>query len=541
MQRPLPTLAAGVFSIAVALPTAARAADDGRAKTAEPKAEGHDEATVSVGAGSEAETGGDVRQGKATDRGELRWIERWRPERNMIELGLYGGLFFADEDHDLYDPITAPQDPLWLASPDIGIRAGYFPLRPLGIEAEFSANPTRVRTITDDFAFVYGFRGHVVAQLPFYSVVPFLLGGYGLLGVKSNVLILGDDVDPAFHYGAGVKVYFNRWVSARAEFRNIVSAAEARQNSGTLHWQALLGVAVTLGRSKAKPKPPPKPPPDPDRDKDGILNEQDDCPDTPGLEPHGCPDTDGDGFRDSQDACPEVPGVAPDGCPVKDTDGDGIMDPDDDCVFQPETYNGHEDEDGCPDVVPEKIKEFTGTIEGIEFEFNKATIRPSSKPKLDEAIEVLDEFPAVEIEITGHTDDVGTPEFNQKLSEERAAAVKKYLVDGGIDPSRITTEGRGSSEPVASNETEEGRAQNRRIEFEIVTRRPPGAKDSVEDEARDDATPADGDGKLEAAGESDAPAAESDEGGSDKGGKTGRKKSERASKPGGAKSGAGDP
>jgi OmpA-OmpF porin, OOP family len=430
--------------------------------------------------GGEVEADADVGGGK--DRGDQPWLYRWRPERHMGEIGLFGGMFFANEAHDLYDPVTSPQVPLWAVSPDIGVRAGYFPLRVLGVEAEFSAVPTRVRTVTNDFAFVYGVRGHAVLQLPFYSVVPFFLIGYGMLGVRSHALVLGNDIDPAFHYGAGLKININRWLSARTEFRNIVSASTTNQSSGTLHWQALFGLAVTLGREKAKPQARPTPPPDPDRDKDGIPNEVDECPDQPGVAPHGCPDTDGDGFRDSEDACPEVPGVAPDGCPAKDSDGDGIPDHLDDCPFEAETYNGFEDEDGCPDDVPEEIKEFTGTIDGIVFDFNAATIDPSSKPKLDAAIAVLEEYPEVKIKIVGHTDAVGTDEFNQKLSEERAAAVKQYLVDGGIDPSRITTEGRGSSEPVASNDTEEGRAKNRRIDFEIVSTRPEASGSGSGDE-----------------------------------------------------------
>lgn len=400
----------------------------------------------------------------------------------MVELGIFGGMLFLHEDHDLYDPVTAPPEPIWAASPDVGLRLGYFPLRALGVEAEFSGVPTRMRTLTNDPLFVYGFRGHLIAQLPYYSVVPFFLVGGGLLGVKSHVLLLGDDVDPAFHYGGGLKVFVNRWLGFRLEARNIISAAQAKQDSGTFHAQVLAGLTITLGRKKHKPLPPEPPPEDPDRDKDGIPNVSDACPDQPGVEPHGCPDTDGDGFRDTVDKCPEVPGVEPDGCPVKDTDGDGIPDPTDACPFQPENFNGHEDEDGCPDELPPEVKEFTGTIPGIEFDFNKATIKPSSRPTLDRAIEILEEYPDIKVHIIGHTDDVGTPEFNQQLSEQRAEAVKKYLVDGGIDASRITTEGRGATDPQAPNDNEENRAKNRRIEFEVVERKRPDEAPPAEKE-----------------------------------------------------------
>ena len=420
---------------------------------------------------AEAQAQVEAKQQSERDRKRRKdkpWIERWRPERNMIELGLFGGVFLADPEHDLYDPRTAPQEPLWEAAPDVGVRLGYFPLRVLGVEAEFSAVPNRVRSLTDDPVFVYGFRGHAIAQLPFHSVTPFFLASGGLLGVRSNIILLGNDIDPAVHYGGGVKVFFNRWLGARVEARNIISALEARQDSATSHVQVLAGLTFTFLRAKPKPIPVQPPPPDPDRDKDGFRNEVDECPDEPGVAPHGCPDTDGDGFRDSEDECPEVPGVAPAGCPAVDTDGDGILDPVDACPEVKENYNGYEDEDGCPDELPEKVKKFTGTIEGIFFEFNEAKIRPESKPKLDEAVEILKEYENIRVRITGHTDDVGTPEFNEELSEKRAAAVKQYLVDEGVDPDRIETEGKGATDPLVPNTTDENRAKNRRIEFQVI-------------------------------------------------------------------------
>lgn len=405
-------------------------------------------------------------------RTDQPWIKRWRPERNMLTLGIYGGLFLANPEHDFYDPRTRPQEPLWAVSPDVGLRLGYFPLRVLGVEGEFSANPTRVRSITNDFAFVYGFRAHAVAQLPFHSVTPFFLMGGGAMGVRSNILILGNDIDPAFHYGGGVKAFFNRWVGARLEVRNIISSAEARQDSGTSHLQVLAGVEFTFLRGKPEPLPPPKAYVDPDRDRDGFLNEEDECPDAAGVAPHGCPDTDGDGFRDSEDECPETPGVAPVGCPDKDTDGDRIFDSIDQCIDEPEVYNGLDDADGCPDELPPEVIEFEGVLEGIEFDFAKATIRASSKPILDKAVETLTEYDFVRVKVIGHTDNVGEEEANLQLSKERAEAVKEYLVGKGIAGDRIETEGKGQSAPRDTNETDEGRARNRRIEFEILVRTP---------------------------------------------------------------------
>lgn len=402
---------------------------------------------------------------------ERPWIRRWEAARNLAELGVFGGLLRASDEHDLYDPRTRPQDPLWKLGADVGLRAAFFPLAPLGVEAEFSANPTRVRTITNDFAFVYGFRGHVVLQIPRYRITPFLLGGYGLMGVRSHILILGDDIDPAFHYGGGVKMYITKRLLARVEVRQIVTATKAQQDSGTSHFQALAGVSYVLGRKKPVP-PPVVPYVDPDRDRDSFRNEVDECPDQAGPGPSGCPDTDGDTFIDKVDACVEVPGVAPDGCPLKDSDDDKIYDLEDDCVFEKETYNGVDDDDGCPDEVPPELVIFKGVLQGIEFDLGKDTIRPVSKPLLDDAIAKLKKFPGVRVKIVGHTDDIGTPEDNLILSKNRAESVKKYLVDGGIDASRIETDGKGEAEPLVPGTDNASRAKNRRIVFDIVSNEP---------------------------------------------------------------------
>lgn len=423
----------------------------------------------------------------------LPWIRRWAPQRNLGEIGISAGVFIPNEQHDLYDPSTRPSEPYWRAGADVSIRGGFYPLRTLGVEAEFNAMPTRVRSITNDFAFTYGFQSHVVFQLPYYSVVPFFLVGGGLLGVRSHPLIQGKDVDGALHYGGGVKIQFTKVIGVRVEARNIMSANEALQNAGGANIQVLGGITFTLGRRPPPPPPIKPPPPDPDRDKDGFANEVDECPDQAGVGPHGCPDSDGDGFRDAKDACPEVPGVEPDGCPVKDTDNDGFLDPDDDCVFEPETKNDYKDHDGCPDELPPEVKKFSGTIDGIEFDTKKDTIRPISRPLLDKAVAVLDEFKDIHVKIIGHTDDVGAPEFNLDLSKRRAEAVKKYLVDKGIDPARITTEGRGMTDPRVPNDSDANRAKNRRIDFEVRTIEQPTpgkSPDAPTDPSAAPATPA---------------------------------------------------
>jgi len=107
-------------------------------------------------------------------------------------------------------------------------------------------------------------------------------------------------------------------------------------------------------------------------------------------------------------------------------------------------------------------------LRGVHFDFDKATIRPDARPVLDEAVRILTEEGMVAVVAEGHTDAIGSDAYNQGLSERRADAVRRYLINGGIRPERIRTEGFGESRPVASNETEEGRAQNRRVELQVV-------------------------------------------------------------------------
>jgi outer membrane protein OmpA-like peptidoglycan-associated protein len=153
---------------------------------------------------------------------------------------------------------------------------------------------------------------------------------------------------------------------------------------------------------------------------------------------------------------------------VTDSDGDGIFDASDKCPTQLETRNGYEDDDGCPEVIPDVVRRFTGRIAEIEFDTGLATIRPTSFRILDEAAWVLQEYPTVRLLIEGHTDNVGERDFNLELSRKRAAAVRDYLIGRGIAGSRLSTEGFGPDRPIGNNDTEAGRADNRRVEFKLI-------------------------------------------------------------------------
>ncbi len=227
--------------------------------------------------------------------------------------------------------------------------------------------------------------------------------------------------------------------------------------------------------------------PEVDNDKDGILDGADKCPneaeDKDGFEDtDGCPDLDNDkdGIVDAKDSCPNDPEDKDgfedeDGCPDPDNDKDGIVDAKDKCPLEPETFNGVDDEDGCPEketkvyVTREKIV----ITEKIFFEFNKARILPKSDGLLDNVADVLNKFPQVKkIRIEGHTDDVGTDQKNQVLSEARAKAVFDAMVKRKVAATRLESKGYGKTMPLVKDTTEEARDMNRRVEFIVVEMTP---------------------------------------------------------------------
>ena len=226
----------------------------------------------------------------------------------------------------------------------------------------------------------------------------------------------------------------------------------------------------------AKVEPPPPPPTPSDRDGDGIPDAQDACPDVPGVKTddpktNGCPpDRDGDGIPDAQDACPDTPGVKTDnpktnGCPP-DRDGDGIPDAEDACPDAPGPRTDDPKTNGCPKaaVVNGQIK----ISEQVKFATGSAKILADSDDLLTAVARVILAHSEIKkIRIEGHTDNVGKPAMNKRLSQDRARSVKAWLEKHGIPRDRLTSEGFGMDRPIDSNETEAGRKNNRRVEFHI--------------------------------------------------------------------------
>ncbi|MCS3904275.1 OOP family OmpA-OmpF porin [Methylohalomonas lacus] len=173
-------------------------------------------------------------------------------------------------------------------------------------------------------------------------------------------------------------------------------------------------------------------------------------------------DSDGDGVPDDKDWCAGTPaGVKVDerGCPL-DSDGDGVADHKDKC---PNTAKGTRvDEHGCAVVGTTLF-----TLEGVNFAFDSAKLRPEAEQQLQKGVRKLRDNRSANVDVIGHTDSTGPASYNQGLSQRRAQAVADYLTNNGVDASRLTVKGRGENDPIASNDTREGRAQNRRVELVV--------------------------------------------------------------------------
>ena len=171
-----------------------------------------------------------------------------------------------------------------------------------------------------------------------------------------------------------------------------------------------------------------------DNDKDGIVNEEDACPDKAGIASlKGCPDTDGDGVADNEDRCPDVKGSIAN--------------------------------KGCPEMKVEDVKKITQIASKIFFETNSDKLKVASLVQLDELAEILKRYEAANLIIEGHTDSKGEDAYNLTLSQKRTESVKTYLMGKGIMESRLTATGFGETKPIDDNATSTGRAKNRRVEL----------------------------------------------------------------------------
>jgi len=366
--------------------------------------------------------------------------------------------------------------------PTFGLGLGYQFTDHWGTEAFFNYTKTDSDPGSNDVD-VFPMHLDVVYNIfPDQKCVPYVAAGLGAIvfdpdGPEDS------DVDFMANYGAGIKYFVHDAIALRLDVRHLISSDDTQSNllytaglmfnfaaakpalaqvvdidsdgDGVMDSQdkcpgTLVGTRVdTFGCALAMPKA--------DSDRDGVFDDDDACPGTPmdvSVDAKGCPlDSDGDGVMDSQDKCPGTPAGTPvdaSGC-VLDSDGDGVADYKDGCPNTPK--GAHVDARGC------------WFVRGALFDTDKATIQNSYIQELDNIAVVMNHNPGLRFEIQGHSDNVGSVAYNQRLSEKRANAVMGYLLKQGISSDRLTSKGFGFTKPAATNTSAEGRALNRRVEI----------------------------------------------------------------------------
>ena len=315
------------------------------------------------------------------------------------------------------------------------------------------------------------------------KLVPYITAGLGVASIKNA------------YYTAYVPVGVGLQIKAKqGSFINILSTYRAEASALTkMHYNHSISYSLPLKLREKKPVMLPPAPVVADNDNDGVVGSDDDCPNASGLvKYHGCPvpDSDNDGINDENDKCPTAEGtIKYKGCPIPDVDKDGINDEADKCP----TAEGLSRYEGCP--IPDKDKDGVNdeedkcpSIPGImgnngcadlqplvnqissklKFESGKVKLSQKGYQGLDSLIALMQNNTSITLVISGHTDNTGTLKINEKLSLQRAMVVSNYLVKKGVDKKRMSQKGFADTRPIADNKKLKGRAQNRRVDVEVV-------------------------------------------------------------------------
>lgn len=316
------------------------------------------------------------------------------------------------------------------------------------------------------------------------KIVPYFIMGTGFM--KTQNAITTDSSGLIGSLGIGADMRIKPGVSFRADLRGRRDFSSPSSPTDILF---NFGFKMDLGKTA--------PPPPADSDADGVHDDIDRCPNTPAgiaVDSSGCElDGDVDGVVDRRDRCPSTrrgADVDSRGCEiVSDADGDGVPDGRDRC---PDSLAGAKvDANGCEfdsdaDGVVDRLDRCSDTsagtrvdsrgcplqretrLDGVLFEINSAQLSGDSVRRLNQAVETLKLNPDLKVEVAGHTDSTGAASYNEQMSQRRAEAVRDYLVSNGIGADRLSARGYGESQPVGSNETREGRAENRRVTLRIL-------------------------------------------------------------------------
>jgi outer membrane protein OmpA-like peptidoglycan-associated protein len=315
------------------------------------------------------------------------------------------------------------------------------------------------------------------------KLVPYLSAGLGVASINNA------------YYTAYLPVGLGLQIKAKqGSFINILSTYRAEASALTkMHYNHSISYSLPLKLREKKPVMLPPAPVVADNDGDGVVGSEDDCPNASGLvKYHGCPvpdsdndgindendkcptaegaikykgcpipDTDKDGINDEADKCPTAKGLSSyEGCPIPDTDKDGVNDEQDKCPSTPGIMGNN----GCADVQP-LVNEISSQL---KFESGKVNLSKKGYQGLDSLVVLMQNNTNITLVITGHTDNTGTLKINEKLSLQRAMVVSNYLVKKGVDKNRMSQKGFADTKSIADNKTLKGRAQNRRVDIELM-------------------------------------------------------------------------
>ncbi|MCB0327280.1 MAG: OmpA family protein [Bdellovibrionales bacterium] len=387
--------------------------------------------------------------------------------QGKTELSPYFGFSFPYE----YGSVQPSDAPL------VGIRIGHFfsdqVSAELSVQKGFSEANNQAPFSGEKFI-MEAYRMNLLYNFfPTKVVRPFVTAGGGIERVNSDTL--DAQYDLSVNGGVGLRFFAGDDAGFRVEGRYVGSKVDDGiyiDNDWQSNAELMAGFFFLFGSKKQGED-------EKDTDQDGVADNVDQCADSPrgaDVDAQGCEidlesqgedhalnDADADGIEDQVDQCAKTPqGAVVDelGCPV-DQDQDGVADGIDQC---PDTAADQKvDQKGCP----QKSKA-RGVLEGVNFELNSLELTPNAMEVLKEVALELKKFPEVEVEIQGHTDNTGDPNYNLLLSQSRAEAVRDYLISVGIPEKQVSAKGYGPQVPRADNSTKEGREKNRRVEIDWI-------------------------------------------------------------------------
>lgn len=412
-------------------------------------------------------------------------VERAPLGTPALYLGVFGGYHIVFDDWDLNAVSDQGVGPG--SSPIVGFRVGVTPSRWFGLEISASLIPYTADGGLSGLAAAY--RGDVFILAGEGTFIPYAGVGAGVYQAASGDL--GNDADWEIHWELGLKANVTDWGALRLEGRHSLTDSSSPGLASLL--EVTLGFDFFVFRA-GSPAPP-------DTDGDGINDYEDRCPhQAGGKAAHGCPDADGDGVDDEHDACIDKPGPkASRGCP--DSDGDGLADDIDRCPDQPGTmelqgcpaerpdsdFDGiPDDEDACPDepggpetagcpdsdgdgildrddrcpmqagtasqqgCLPAALTAFVGVVKDVDFAPGTSELTAAAKARLEVLAGALAGEPALRVEVSVHSAPGADAEGSRQATQERADAVKSYLVGAGLEGRRITAIGYGGARPPAA-------------------------------------------------------------------------------------------